>query len=72
MIHILFHSKKTVPFRPCMDGLFASAIAKLANPDAVLIPAEYGTPPELALSSGDVVYLLDLSYQIIGSKTLPF
>jgi oligoribonuclease NrnB/cAMP/cGMP phosphodiesterase (DHH superfamily) len=62
MIYVLFHSKKVTPFRPCMDGLFAAAIAKLAIPNATLIPAEYGNPPELKLSEHDLVYLLDLSY----------
>lgn len=60
--HILFHAKSIAPFRPCMDGLFAAYAAKLAMPDAVLVPAMYGHPPSLTLAQGDKIYLLDLTY----------
>lgn len=62
MIHILFHAKSLSPFRPCMDGLFAAWAAVQAIPDARLVPAKYQEPPNLNLSQGDRVYLLDLTY----------
>lgn len=62
MKYILFHAKKVIPFRPCIDGLFAAYAAKQALPDAVLVPAMYGHPPDLMLTEGDTLYLLDLTY----------
>ena len=64
MIYIVFHAKSITPFRSCMDGLFAAAIANMRHPEARLIPAMYGleNAPNLNLKSGDVVYLLDLTY----------
>ena len=64
MIHILFHAKSTKPFRPCIDGLFAAAIANMRHPEAHLVPAMYGLEnvPNLSLKEGDIVYLLDLTY----------
>jgi oligoribonuclease NrnB/cAMP/cGMP phosphodiesterase (DHH superfamily) len=61
-IYIVFHSKKVSPFRPCNDGLFAATIAKIANPEAKLIPAVYNEPPNLEINEDDLIYLLDLSY----------
>ena len=60
--YILFHARKTEPFAPCLDGLFAAYAAKLAIPEAILIAAEYNKPPKLDLTKGDTVYLLDLTY----------
>lgn len=64
MIKIVFHAKSIKPFRPCMDGLFAAAIAKQAFPEAQLIPAMYGpeNAPQLTPAKGDLIYLLDLTY----------
>lgn len=66
MIHVLFHAKSidlaknTV--NPCTDGLFAAWAAKRKYPEAHVVPAMYGRPPELNLNQGDRVYLLDLTY----------
>ncbi len=64
MISILFHAKSNSPFRPCMDGLFAAYAARLALPDAVLVPAlnDPANAPALALEAGDQVTLSDISY----------
>jgi uncharacterized protein len=64
MIYIVFHCKSVNPFRPCMDGLFAAAIANMRHPEAHLIPAMYGleNAPNLNLKKSDLVYLLDLTY----------
>jgi uncharacterized protein len=64
MIYIVFHCKSVTPFRPCMDGLFAAAIANMRHPEAHLIPAMYGleNAPNLNLKERDLVYLLDLTY----------
>jgi oligoribonuclease NrnB/cAMP/cGMP phosphodiesterase (DHH superfamily) len=64
MIYIVFHCKSITPFRPCMDGLFAAAIANMRHPEAHLVPAMYGleNAPNLNLKEGDLVYLLDLTY----------
>jgi uncharacterized protein len=59
---IVFHAKAVSPYRPCMDGLFAAAAAAIAIPEARLVPAAYGKPPELGLKQGDLVHLLDLTY----------
>lgn len=64
MIYVIFHAKSIQPFRPCMDGLFAAAIAKQRHPEARLVPAMYGleNAPDLNIVEGDTVYLLDLTY----------
>jgi uncharacterized protein len=64
MIYIVFHCKSVNPFRPCMDGLFAAAIANMRHPEAHLVPAIYGleNAPNLNLKERDLVYLLDLTY----------
>ena len=66
MIHVLFHAKSIDlaknTMNPCTDGLFAAWAAKQKYPEAHVIPAMYGRPPELNLSKGDRIYLLDLTY----------
>jgi hypothetical protein len=64
MIYILFHAKKVQPFSPCIDGLFAAAIAYNRHPEAQLVPAMYGLDnvPKISPTDGDTVYLLDLTY----------
>lgn len=59
---ILFHAKKVGPFSPCMDGLWAAYAAYSILPESEFIPAMYGSVPGLNIQSGDVVYLLDLTY----------
>lgn len=64
-IYVLFHASSVRANGLhvwCMDGLFAACAARLAMPDAVLVPAMYGKPPALDLKTGDTVYLLDLTY----------
>jgi uncharacterized protein len=62
--YVLFHAKKVNPFVPCIDGLYAAHAAKLALPEAKLVPAMYGVKnaPKLNLVKGDRVFLLDLTY----------
>jgi len=62
MIYVLFHTKSVEPFRPCMDGLFAAYAAWVRLADCELVPAMYGTAPDLQLTSGDKVFLLDVTY----------
>jgi uncharacterized protein len=64
LIYIVFHCKSVNPFRPCIDGLFAAAIANMRHPEAHLVPAMYGleNAPNLNLKERDLVYLLDLTY----------
>jgi uncharacterized protein len=66
MIYVVFHAKSINPFRPCMDGLFAAAIAKMTLPhdDIKLIPAVYGpeNAPTIAPGEAERIYLLDLTY----------
>ena len=59
---ILFHARKTNPFSPCMDGLWAAYAASSTHPEAELVPATYEEVPTLAIAPGEVVYLLDLTY----------
>lgn len=63
---IFFHAKKVTPYRACIDGLFAAAVMKKFHPDATIIPAMYGCPPDLNsldIKAGDKIILLDLSYK---------
>jgi uncharacterized protein len=62
MDYVLFHAKKTEPFSPCIDGLFAAYAARIAMPRAKLVPAVYNQKPTLNLSFGDRVFLLDVTY----------
>jgi oligoribonuclease NrnB/cAMP/cGMP phosphodiesterase (DHH superfamily) len=68
MNYIIFHAKKTAPFVPCIDGLFAAAAAALSHEvmglPFVVVPAQYGAEnaPQLSIGPEDAIYLLDLSY----------
>lgn len=46
----------------CFDGTAAALVTKLAVPDVVLIPANYGDVPKVADVANAVVYVVDFSF----------